>query len=239
MKLSIIIPTLNEEKVIGSTIANLNRLTLPHEIIISDGHSTDATVTIARQHGAHVVEYTGLERQTIAAGRNAGASISQGEVLVFMDADTTVSDPNAFFSHVLSRFAHDQHLVGLVGKVQVYPHPTIADKLFFGLVNFAARITNNLLHQGQAAGECQIIRRTAFEKIRGYREDLVTREDADMFLRLSKIGRTRYDPTLVILHPGRRAHVIGWPMLLWTFVLNLVWFTLFNKAYSKEWKPVR
>ena len=86
--ISIIIPTIKEEKVIGRTLRNLkSRLTIPHEIIVTDGKSTDKTVEIARGIADKVVEYTGTTRQTIAQGRNDGAKSAQGEYIAFMDAD--------------------------------------------------------------------------------------------------------------------------------------------------------
>jgi hypothetical protein len=39
-------------------------------------------------------------------------------------------------------------------------------------------------------------------------------EDADMFRRLSTIGKTMIDPELTVLHTGRRAHQLGWPRLI-------------------------
>jgi GT2 family glycosyltransferase len=62
------------------------------------------------------------------------------------------------------------------------------------------------LHRGETSGKIMIVRRSAFDAVKGFREDLVTREDADFFLRLSRIGRTRYDPPLLIYHGARRAH---------------------------------
>jgi glycosyltransferase involved in cell wall biosynthesis len=54
--ISIILPTFNEEKVIESTLRTLaSTLTLPHEIIVSDGRSSDLTVQIAAKYAAVVV----------------------------------------------------------------------------------------------------------------------------------------------------------------------------------------
>jgi glycosyltransferase involved in cell wall biosynthesis len=55
MKISIIIPTFNEEKVISKTIEAFNQLPIPHEIIVTDDGSTDETVNIARRHGVKVL----------------------------------------------------------------------------------------------------------------------------------------------------------------------------------------
>ena len=84
-----------------------------------------------------------------------------------------------------------------------------------------------------------MVRREAFAAIGGYREDLVTREDRDLFIRLAKIGRTMSDPDLVVFHSGRRAHALGWPRLIGLFLLNTIFFHLRGRMLSKEWKPVR
>jgi glycosyltransferase involved in cell wall biosynthesis len=65
--LSIIIPTLNEEKIIKSTLSLLkSRLKIPHELIVSDGGSNDKTVSIAKEYADKVVVFSEKNRQTIA-----------------------------------------------------------------------------------------------------------------------------------------------------------------------------
>ncbi len=92
MMLSVVIPAFNEAKIIGETIARLQealraneRPGFEWEIIVCDNHSTDETAVIAQQAGAAVVFEP--ENQ-IAKARNTGASIAQGDWLLFMDADT-------------------------------------------------------------------------------------------------------------------------------------------------------
>ena len=76
--ISIVIPTLNEEKRIATTIQKLrDSLHRPYEIIISDGASSDGTVEIARNLADGVAEHTLPYRQTIAEGRNNGAAIAR------------------------------------------------------------------------------------------------------------------------------------------------------------------
>ena len=67
-----------------------NLLGEPHEIIVVDDASTDATASIARQQGAQVVR---VEHRQIAATRNAGARQAHGDILFFVDADTLVNAP--------------------------------------------------------------------------------------------------------------------------------------------------
>ena len=240
--ISIIFPTLNEESCIGDSIRALkSKLTvIPYEIIISDGRSTDRTVEIAKSLADKVIEYTGTTRQNIAMGRNAGAKAAGGEYLVFMDADSRINDPDMFFTEAIRQFDNDPRLVALTARLKVYPElETKADRIIWSILAFNLRVMNNVLHKGESTGEFQMIRRNIFESLHGFREDLVTREDADMFLRLSKVGRTFWDGSLTVFHSGRRAHKIGWPKLLKTWVLNSIWVVLFNKAHAEEWTVVR
>ncbi len=239
--ISIIIPTLNEEGVIGQTLSHLKtRFSLPHEIIVTDGKSTDKTVEIARQNGAQVVEYTGTKRQTIAEGRNDGAGAAQGEFLAFMDADCHIMDPDAFFGTALDYFARHPAVVALTVSIRVSREvETIPDMLVFVFFNTYLRIINNIFHVGVAAGEFQMMRTDAFKKVGGYNPDLVASEDVDIFFRLGKIGRIGFLHRLKIYHSGRRAHKIGWPKLIYLWMANSISMMFRRKAYSKEWTVIR
>ncbi len=239
--ISIIIPTLNEGKIIQETLVSLKKgLSLPHEIIVSDGNSTDGTIEIAKQYADQVVVYTSPERQTIAGGRNAGAKLAQGDILIFLDADCTLANPDFFFKTVIDQFEKDPKLTALTGWLEVLPgHATLADKVISYIVSFVYMVCNNVLGIGASFGELQIIRQSAFEKLGGYDERLVAGEDVDMFKRLSKLGTTYLDSTLVVYHTGRRAHKIGWVRLLSQWFLNFIWITFSKRAKSKEWTVIR
>lgn len=239
--ISIVFPTLNEEAFIGDSLKSLKeKMLLSHELIVSDGKSTDKTVEIAKKYADNVIEYTGEKRQNISQGRNAGGMAARGNYVVFMDADSRIPEPDKFFIRALDHFNSNPKLVALTVRLKVYPETeTFADRLIFGILTFNLRVMNNVFHIGESTGEFQMIRSDIFRKLRGFREDLITREDADMFHRLSKVGRTMLDPHLTVYHSGRRAHKIGWPKLLKTWILNSVWVVLFNKAKEKEWTVVR
>ena len=87
--LSVIIPTLNEEKALPETLASLFRQSAGVEIIIVDGGSTDATEKICEQ-------YPGISFITSEKGRaaqlNAGARSASGDILLFLHADTLLPD---------------------------------------------------------------------------------------------------------------------------------------------------
>ena len=87
--ISFIVPAHNEEAWVGRCVSAIRNgvesLGQPHEIIVVDDASSDATAAIARKQGAQVVR---VEHRQIAATRNAGAQQSRGDILFFVDADT-------------------------------------------------------------------------------------------------------------------------------------------------------
>jgi glycosyltransferase involved in cell wall biosynthesis len=241
--ISIIIPTLNEEKVLEQTILSLRKLNVfPYEIIISDGKSTDKTVSIAQKYADHVIEYKDSARQTIAQGRNLGASIAQGDYLVFIDADVVIPDINNFFIKAISLFEKPKKkkLVGLTVFVKVFPEMrTFSDKFFFDLLNFINYFLNNILNKGSAIGEFQMIPTEVFKKINGYNEKIVVGEDAEMFRQLSHVGQVFTEMSLYVFHTSRRAHSVGWSSLLSFALKNIIHLKFYKRSSVLEWEPIR
>lgn len=239
--ISIIIPTLNEVSAIEKTLKIFRACKNPDiEIIVSDGGSTDSTIEIAKKYADKVIVYNGIARQTIAMGRNDGARAATGEILAFFDADVTVMRPGEFFGKCLELFNSRPEVVALTGHLRVLPESeNLSDWFFFSLVSYSHLIQNNFLRIGAASGEFQVIRRSIFERLHGYREDLAVSEDQELFRRLAKAGRTYFDRRLVVYHSGRRAHKIGWPRLLFQWLRNDLSVRLFNKSASSFWKEIR
>lgn len=84
MKISIVIPTLNEEKYIGNLLYDISAQTMPAEVIVVDGKSKDNTVKLVKQ-------YPKVKRYSIPANvarqRNVGGLKATGDFILFMDAD--------------------------------------------------------------------------------------------------------------------------------------------------------
>src|SRR5437899_7287171 len=89
--ISFIVPAYNEEHELSKTLAAIRTAASgaaqPYEIIVVDDASTDATPEIASRVGAKVIP---INRRQIAAARNAGGRVAQGEYLFFIDADTRI-----------------------------------------------------------------------------------------------------------------------------------------------------
>src|SRR5262245_60492739 len=92
MKISVIVPAFNEERLLASSLAAIKRAANVFEIrgwdfelIVSNNNSTDRTAAIATNEGATVV-FEPINQ--ISRARNRGASVATGEWVVFIDADS-------------------------------------------------------------------------------------------------------------------------------------------------------
>src|SRR5215211_1284265 len=99
MKLSIIIPAYNEEKLLPETLAcvraSIENCSSVAELIVVDNESADSTATIAHDARATVITES---THNIGRVRNTGAAVAGGEVLIFIDADTRV--PETLFQKI-------------------------------------------------------------------------------------------------------------------------------------------
>jgi glycosyltransferase involved in cell wall biosynthesis len=242
-KISIIIPTLTEAQYLEATLQNFNTLAIPHEIIVTDGGSTDGTLEIARRYTQKVVVWDRAakgRRQNFGEAKNAGAKIATGEFLVFIDADVIVPDPQDFFTELLAEFSRKPNFVATT--VQLMPRPGYAwlrDYFFVRPLNWWYLLSNNVFHYGNASGEFQMMRKTTFEKVGGYREDLRGGEDTDMFNRLAYFGRTHSHWHLKALHTCRRPHKTGWLKLYWMWMRQGLYVLVLGHSVDDEWSVVR
>src|SRR3989442_14712124 len=86
LPLTVVIPTLNEAWQIAEAVDSLR---WADEVIVADGGSTDETVSIARAHGARVIDVPG---RTIAGQRNVAIASARNQWVFALDADERVSD---------------------------------------------------------------------------------------------------------------------------------------------------
>jgi glycosyltransferase involved in cell wall biosynthesis len=92
--ISFVVPAYNEEKYLPATLAAIHSAARevgePYEIVVANDDSADSTAAVAQWGGARVVT---VQKRQIAGTRNAGGRAAQGDMLLFVDADTTVNAP--------------------------------------------------------------------------------------------------------------------------------------------------
>ncbi len=117
MRFSIVIPAYNEESVLKATLLSLKKLGTPRrefEVIVVDNNSKDKTSEIARKNGADKVVFEPEPGTNFA--REAGRKAAHGEIIAFLDADTT---PNIDW---LSNIEEDLSRKGVVAVSGPYDH---------------------------------------------------------------------------------------------------------------------
>lgn len=239
-RISIVIPTLREEQYLERTLKNLQSLQLPHEIIISDGGSTDGTLEIARRYTDKIVVWDKSHRQTFGEAKNAGAALAQGEYFVFIDADVILPEPEHFFREILNFFAANPKVVAATVPLKVLPdHARFGDRFFMEPLNIWYILSNNYLHFANASGEFQMVRADAFKRVGGFSEHLIGGEDTDFFNKLGRIGRTRIYTKLAAYHTCRRPHKVGWVKLYFIWLWQGITVLMFKQTAMKEWKVIR
>lgn len=242
MKYSIIIPTLNEEKLLPDLLKQLTELQLKElfdpEIIVSDGGSEDDTVKIALELADIVTVHTGDKLQTIAEGRNKGASLASGDILVFFNGDVRIDEPLSFFRYIDSNLKMQKYLA-VTGYVSIYPEQAgTLDKIFHYCYNHYFHFLNNV-GIGMGRGECHIIRNEIFKKLGGYNEIFAAGEDFDLYRRIRHEGDILFTNRIRVYESPRRFRERGYFSVTWMWIRNgiSVWFK--NKSISKIWEQVR
>jgi glycosyltransferase involved in cell wall biosynthesis len=240
--ISIIVPVLNEEKLLRKNLMSLRSAIdfseVPIELIVCDGGSTDGSIEISRQLADKTIDQQGRYR-TIAEGRNNGASAATGNVLVFINADTYPRNPYQFISE-LARFAHNDKFIA--EGVFVHGDATIEDNGLLGYFDRFFHFATNWyfwsatkLGFTMARGECMITKRDVFLAIGGFRGNLVAGEDVDFYRRLSKKGKISINKKVVVIESSRRFISEGYFSTMGRWFLNDVSVRLRGKAFSKEW----
>lgn len=217
-KLSVIIPTLNEEKYIASTLRSLaEQSRKDFELIVKDGLSTDNTESIAREYADLVVS---KKDSSIGDARNQGARYAKGDVLVFVDADTYL-DKNA-----LELIAEDFDLYDIVLLLPKFG-PREEDMRFLprtkkqlsrflvGFENYWRKYVDKF-----CGGMCMPVDSSTFKRIGGFDRRLRCSEDIELSYRLRKVGEVLNDYRVKAYFSIRRFVLSGYVETLRNYGLN-------------------
>ncbi len=182
MKVSIVIPTLNEEKLLPLLFDSIDKQSFKdYEIIVADAGSTDATRDIARARGATVVG-GGLP----GPGRNAGAAAAEGEYLSFFDADVQL--PDGFLENAV-RELEERYLD--LATCEIRPISAyVLDRVVHRFINISIRASLRI--DPKAMGFCIFVTRRLFNRVGGFDETIRVGEDAEFVKRAAKLSPLRW-----------------------------------------------
>ncbi|RMD77177.1 glycosyltransferase [Candidatus Dojkabacteria bacterium] len=179
LSVSVVIPTYNEERFIGSLLSDLKKQTYQNfEIIVADAFSNDKTRQIALSYGAKVID-----GGKPSVGRNNGGFAANNELLVFMDADIRVKED--FLEEALRKFL--QRRLDIAGGLFDTAKKTIFFKVVYGIWNIS-KVLRQKSKSPDADGQFMIIKKSVFERLKGFNTELIVGEDFDFVQRSKNMG---------------------------------------------------
>ena len=231
--ISVIVPAFNEEAWLPATLGSIRaaadhlraRSGVGARVIVVDNNSTDGTAAVARDFGATVIHEP---VQGIGRARNTGAWRAAGDILVFIDADVHV--PRTLLEVVHTTMS-DPRCIGGGVDTQQRPRRLIV-RLHLRAWQLLAALTP------MVQGATQFCRRSAFEQVGGYGEDVWMGEDTDFYRDLRRLARKTQGTVRLIRTPRVRPSTRRfdqWPLwktLIWTNPLFIAFFRRWKAAWA-------
>ena len=217
MKISIIIPAFNEERLLGESLRHIRAAMAAitgrgweTELIVCDNNSTDRTVEIAREAGAQVV-FEPINQ--IARARNTGAAAATGDWLVFVDADSHPT--RELFADVAEQIVTGHCLAG--GSTVRMETTSFLGKLGAVVWNRVSRWRRLM------AGSFIFVEMAAFREVGGFSNEMFAGEELDLSLKLQAVAKRRGRRIIILnRHPlltsARKLHLYSQRELFWFFI---------------------
>lgn len=201
MKVSVIIPTLNEEHYIEHILDDLRKQTYnPHEVIVVDGGSEDRTPEILKKR-KDIIFRAGPRHQGIQ--RNIGAKLAIGEMLLFVDADTRLL-PN-FIEESLAQIQQKKLDIGIPQYLLYQSVKNLYLRGFVRCINGYVRLAQNINPYGAACG--MFISKKVFDQTTGF-EEVYKIDEVKLVRKACHLGKLGVLNTKVFLS-DRRAKKYG------------------------------
>ncbi len=207
--ISVIIPTLDEERSLPETIRSC-REAGPCEVVVADGGSKDRTLEVAGRHADAAISAP----RGRASQMNAGAAVARGDILLFLHADTRL--PPRGLDSVLDAMK-DRALVGGAFRIRLTASPgagagtRAALRIIGGAIGLRARLTRSC-----TGDQAMFLRTAAFRAAGGFPE-IPLMEDVELSGRMAREGKTVLLP-LQVRSSGRRWEawgIAGTVLLMW------------------------
>jgi len=228
---SVIIPTYCEEETIEGCLKSVinQHFNGTIETIVVDSHSPDKTRTRAEQTADKVID---LKARGVGKARNTGAKAAKGSILIFLDADTLL-EPH-FVNEIYQNFA-DPKVVCVSGILRNLEWLKPAERLFaishYGFTNKIAEITARIGFP-LFPSVCCCTRKSAFEKIGGFAEDIACGEDIMFSRKMGQIGKCVVNTRATAYTSVRRITTCGVRKMYSMYFKNYIKFFVLNQ---KPW----
>lgn len=180
---SIVIPTLNEEKNLSFLLDSITKQTYKNfEVIVTDSFSADKTKFIVASFKEKLpnLKFVQKKFKNVSQARNYGAYLAKNDFLIFFDADVKIE--NVFLEEINKKI--NQYNLDVL-TVWNRAEKGWKNKLIFLLLNLSMSLFQKT--KPAANGPCIIVKKSFFDKIKGFNEEIIFGEDFDLIQRLTKV----------------------------------------------------
>ncbi len=230
---SVVIPTLNEEKVMRACLESLRKQDYKgeYEIILVDGYSSDKTAEIAREYCDRVLL---LQPKGPGTARNYGAAQAKRDIVAFIDADC-VAAPD-WISRIAMNF-EDNELAGLGGVLRPYHGLTLDNIMFKINSDWWLRISAKLGIYQLTGNNCAY-RKEKFYEVKGFNTNVSFWEDTELSMRMKKVGKLKIDRELWVETSTRRFRQMGYPKVFWVNFMAFLDFALHKPIKTEYFQEI-
>ena len=209
MKLSIIIITYDEEKHLPRLLNSIKRQNFhDYEVIVADNNSKDNTVKIAKKYGCRITK-----GGKPATGRNNGAKLAKGNLLLFLDADTKL--PKDFLKKNINEFLK-RNLKAATCRLMA-DSKSISETIIYKTWNLLVSLSQIIIPHFY--GACIFCRKDFFNQLNGFDQNIKVAEDNDFARRASKIGKVGILNSKKIFLSNRRLKEEGIVKLIFKYTM--------------------
>ena len=209
---SIIIPTLNEEKFVSKLLNSIKKQNFNnYEIIVSDAGSTDNTINIAKKFTKNIIVSDKIKHPSHQ--RNEGAKLAKGDYFLFLDADSVI--PNNFISKSITEFKRRQ--LACAGYYLKFNSRRIIYKFYDKVYKIICYFSQ--YYKPLSVGAAIISTKESHNKINGFDEKILVGEDHDYSRRIKKIDKFRMIKSTYFYYSPRRWEKEGHLLTLYKLFL--------------------
>ncbi|SHH30682.1 glycosyltransferase family 2 protein [Thermosipho atlanticus] len=199
--ISIVVPVLNEEKILENTLKNIRQQSYKnYELIVVDNGSTDNSVNIAKKFADKILFE---EKKGSINAMTTGFKNAKGEIIVNCDADSLY--PTNYLEKIVEAFNKSEKIVAVYGPLVFIENGKISNfftLLGYTIADFLSKVFTNTYIVGAANFA---IKKEIYDKVGGYNTNSnLASQDFRLAKKLSKHGKVKFIPSLIVLTSNRR-----------------------------------
>ena len=238
MKISVIIPAYNEEKLIGRFLKSILDAKVPtgteREVLVINNAYTDKTKEVCLEFsGIRVVDEP---NKGLTKAGQAGLNNAAGQILIYFDADTVI--PKNWFFDLVKIYQDNPEIVGASGPYY-YENLNWFERFVY-YDGFSIFFSWLPFQKGFLLGGNFSVKKWVLEKMGGFDTSIAFYgEDTNLTRRVKEFGPVKTSKRLAVVTSPRRFKAQGTFRTLVVYIVNFFSELIFRKPASKKYEDIR